>query len=128
MSTTLLYQCSGAIEELQRVIQCVQTPAAAIRLWERGLRPSQRHKLGGDLRTAFQDGGTIGIWTKLYRVSPQRALVEVASALGFVDRLTGDWLSRELDLPGGLPTDLGLVPSWCKDRRELRLYGRVVRR
>ena len=121
--------CSDAIGELQLMYQRVQTTAAAMRLWDRVLTSLQHQQLGGDLVTAYKDsGGTIGIWAKLRRIPPARALVEVAHVLGFVDTFTGGRMLRELNLPGDLPTDPGLVPVWRKDRSELLLGGQVVRR
>jgi len=122
--------CSDALSELQHLYQCVQIPVAAELLWDRGLTAAQREQLGGDFTTAFAGGGTIGMWAKLRQIPAERALVEVASALGFVDYFNANWLLRELSLPGTLSADVGLVPVWRKDRGrgELLLGGQVVRR
>ena len=121
--------CSDALLELRQLYLRVQTPAAALRLWERGLTSVQQQQLGGDLNRAYMDSGrTIGMWARLRRNPPERALVEVAHALGFINNFTGNWLLRECGLSGALGMDLGLVPQWCKDRGVLLLGGQVARR
>jgi len=103
MNTSAATLSPRALEELQEHYLRVKAAGSAVRLWERVLTPQDRNRLGGDLPTAFQDGGTVGMWMKLRGVSGNRALVEVAKKLNFLDEGTSEWLLREL---GELSEDL----------------------
>jgi hypothetical protein len=74
----------------------IQAAVSAARLWEEVLTESQRQLLGGDLPSLWCRLGTAGIWKKLHGVSSERAVVDVAAELGFLDAPTARWLLREL--------------------------------
>ncbi len=85
-----------ALEELQNAYLRVEPPVCARRLWERVLTPAERERLGGDLAQAFSKFGTVGMWKKLRGVSGERALIDVAKRLNFLDENTEQWLLREI--------------------------------
>jgi hypothetical protein len=74
----------------------IQPAVSAARLWEEVLTASERWHLGGDLPALWCQLGTAGMWRKLRGVSWERAVVEVASQLGFLGPSTARWLLREL--------------------------------
>ena len=83
-------------EELQANYNRILAAVSAARLWERVLTEAERRHLGGDLETAWRDGGTAGMWMRLYGVSLPRAIVDVAFELDLMDKGTRGWLLREL--------------------------------
>lgn len=98
MSTSNIHQPSKrALEELQTASLRISPVASAERLWERHLLPSDRERLGGDLAKAYCDNqGTAGMWMRLRGASLQRAVIEVAKILGFLDEENRTWLIREI--------------------------------
>jgi hypothetical protein len=74
----------------------IQPPVSAARLWNQVLSEAERQCLGRDLPSLWCERGTAGIWQKLRGVSLERAVVDVAAALGFLDPSTTRWLLREL--------------------------------
>jgi hypothetical protein len=69
---------------------------SALRLWNRVLTERERQQLGGDLEALYRKHGAAGIWVKLHGVSYERAVVDVAFELNFIDGQTRRWLLREL--------------------------------
>src|SRR5262249_31367674 len=82
--------------ELQTNALRIQAAISAARLWERVLTEGERQRLGGALEEAWRRYGTAGMWMRLRGVSAERAVVEVAHGLGFLDDATCRWLLREL--------------------------------
>jgi hypothetical protein len=72
----------------------VQAATCAARLWDRHLSCGQRRQLGNDIKSAYRDGGTVGIWMRLHGVGVTRAVIDLAKMLNFVDDATQCWLLR----------------------------------
>lgn len=118
---------SKVIQELQTQQGRICAAASARRLWDRVLSPEERERLGGDLQQCYSRLGTVGMWTELRGVSPERAVVDVARELGFLDEPTAKWLLRETGEQAPSSRS-GEVPSWDPERGELRLGNRIIRR
>lgn len=102
----------------------VQSNAAAIAIWERHLAADDRKALGDDLYQAWKaHGRTAGIWAAVRGGSKERAIVEVAYALDWLDSQT---YRQFLDALGGGPGE-GRRPRWIARTGELWFDGEVVR-
>jgi hypothetical protein len=74
----------------------IRPAVSPARLWEQVLTEPERQRLGGDLPSLWRERGTAGIWQKLRGGSWERAVVDVALALGLLDATSARWLLREL--------------------------------
>jgi hypothetical protein len=83
-------------EELRINFLRVRAPGRAIDLWDRIFTADDRRRLGGNLQSVFDEYGTAGMWAKLRGTSDERAIVDVALELGFIDDRKHRWLLREL--------------------------------
>lgn len=102
----------------------VQSNAAAIAVWERHFTAADRKTLGDDLYQAWKHHGrTAGMWAAARGGSKERAIVEIAYALDWVDSET---YRRLLDVLGGGPGE-GRRPRWIAGSGELWFDGEVVR-
>jgi hypothetical protein len=84
------------VDVLQSNALRIQAAVSAARLWDEVFTESERRRLGNDLESLWRQLGTAGIWRKLRGVSLERAVVDVARELGFLDVPTTRWLLREL--------------------------------
>lgn len=75
------------MRELQWNLLRIRAPVSAQLLWD-SLTPSDRVALGDDLWQAYSQGGTVGMWKRLYGVSDVRAIIDVARELNLIDVLT----------------------------------------
>lgn len=117
-----------AMAELQTQAGRVQGAMAARRLWQVVLSEGERERLGNTLEECYERlGGTLGMWMKLQDVSKERAVIDLARALGFLDEPTCSWLLREMSEYTDAPASADR-PSWDPSSRELRWQGRVIRR
>ena len=66
------------------------------------------------------------MWMELRGVSAERAVIEVARELGFLNEQTAKWLLKEVgeELPMPFGPDR---PSWHPESGELRLGANVIR-
>lgn len=97
VATTAIQPISCRVrEELQINSLRIKAAVSAARLWERVLTERDHQQLGGDLEKAWREHGTAGMWAKLRGVSVERAVVDVARELNFLDDQTRRWLLREL--------------------------------
>ncbi len=72
--------------------------ASGSKLWDDVLTDADRTALGGDLLAAHGRYGTIGMWARVRGITNRnRALVEVAYELGFLDELGRKRLISELN-------------------------------
>lgn len=117
-----------ARDELEKAYGRVQNLTAAKRLWDRVFRHDDRRKCGGNLAKAWTPvtGLTVGLYCTARGTTADRALVEVAHALGFLDdRL----LAELLDVLGEEPAERDPEkPHWDRRAGELRFRDVVVRR
>lgn len=114
-------------QELQTQSLRIKPPVAATRLWERVLTERERQQLGGSLDACYPRLGTAGMWMRIRGVSLERAVIEVARELGFLDQPTATWLLREVgeELPRSPSASL---PAWDRKSGTLRLGKRIIRR
>lgn len=82
------------VQELQTQSLRIKPPVAAARLWGRVLTERERRQLGGSLEECYARLGTAGMWMQIRGVSLERAVIEVARELGFLDQPTAIWLLR----------------------------------
>ncbi len=115
-------------EELEKAYRRVQNLTAAQRLWDRVFTEKDRRKCGGTLARAWtpETALTVGMYCTARGTTADRALVEVAHALGFLnDRLRADLLDALGEEPAERDPE---KPHWDKQARELRFRGVVVRK
>jgi len=120
------------MDELRTHLLQVHSRISANRLWAE-MTDGERDSLGGNLLRAYNQGGTIGMWMRLRRVSQPRAIIELAYRLGFIskqrrDRLVCDIHENPSDVEEAVKQaiksgDLVLV----EDDRTVFWKGRKVR-
>jgi hypothetical protein len=105
----------------------IKAAVSAERLWTRLLTEEDRNRLGGNLEECYSKRGTAGMWMELRGVSAERAVIEVARELSFLDEPTAKWLLREIgeEMPSPLVTE---HPLWQRESGKLRWGGHVIRR
>ncbi len=81
--------------ELSRVGAVVESEHQAFDLWQQ-LTPEERSYLGDDFLKAYGKYGTVGMWRRLHAVSCNRAVIEIAMALGLIRDGQAKRLLREL--------------------------------
>jgi len=111
------------LEALQTAYGRIEPLTAAERLWHRVFTDEDRLQLGGDLTECYPRLGTVGMWVHVRHVSPERAVVEVARALNFLDEATAEWLLREI---GDQPPQIER-PFWNRANGELLWGDQVIR-
>ncbi len=126
--TTFGREISAEVAE-QLITQTLRIKAAvsADHLWKRILTAAERKQLGGNLEKCWRKLGTAGMWRKLRGGSAERAVIEVALELGFLDDRTAKWLLREIG-EETLPPPVVAHPVWHAERGELRWGDQVIRR
>jgi len=111
-------------QKLDELEPRVQSNPAALAIWERHLTAADRKTLGDDLYQAWkQYGRTAGMWAAARGGAKERAIVEVAYALDWLDTKTYRQL---LDALGGGPGE-GRRPRWNADTGELWFDGELIR-
>jgi hypothetical protein len=111
-------------QKLDELEPRVQSNPAAIVIWERHLTAADRKKLGDDIYQAWKHHGrTAGMWAAARGGAKERAIVEVAYALDWLDTKTYRQL---LDAVGGGPGE-GRRPRWNADTGELWFDGELIR-
>ena len=81
------------VEDWETACLRVQSLPTAQRLWDRVLTVEERHRLGGNLTSAYKScGGTAGMWMRLRGVSFARAVVEVATQCEHLTSASGNYL------------------------------------
>lgn len=114
----------AVVDALQTAYTRVKPLVSARRLWDRVLSEDDKLQLGWDLQACYERLGTVSMWMETRHVSFTRAVVEVASQLGFLDEPTYRWLLHEI---GDEPPQPGR-PFWDMSTGELRLGKKVIRR
>lgn len=84
-----------AIEKLQEAALRIRTPTTAYDLWAEVFSESQRQNLGGDFDTAYANGGSIGMWSRVYGCTKVRAVIEIASLFNLLTPHYREWLLAE---------------------------------
>jgi len=113
-------------QELQEHWLRISPVVSAQRLWNRTLTEEDRRRLGGNFEESYTRLRTVGMWRQLRGVSLERAVIEVAREIGFLDDRTANWLLREIGEEEPAPV-IPRQPVWDPARGELRLGGQVVR-
>lgn len=121
-----------AREELKTQISRVRPFASAELMWEQMFTDADRKKQGGDLEAAWKKLGTAGMWAKVRRTSPERAVLDVALGIGHMDQAKYEWLLREMGMRRSSPkpkrTGKPPVPEWNKHNGELHFRGQLIRK
>ncbi|HBN77158.1 MAG TPA: hypothetical protein DD473_15350, partial [Planctomycetaceae bacterium] len=77
----------------------VKSFEAARQMWTTLLTDSERESLGGTdeaLDSLYRELSTAGIWARLWKISPQRAVVELAYQLEYLSETKARWLLKEM--------------------------------
>jgi hypothetical protein len=117
-----------ARSELEKAYHRVQNLTAARQLWDRVFTEKDRRKCGGTLARAWtpETALTVGMYCTARGTTADRALVEVAHALGFLnERLRADLLDALGEEPAERDPE---KPHWDRRAGELRFRSVVVRR
>jgi hypothetical protein len=110
------------IDELEKQ---VQRNAVAIVIWENHFSPAERKELGNDIYLAWkQKGRTAGMWAAVREVSRERAIIDIAYALDWLDTKTRTQLLKAI----GDDATAGGKPRWIARTCELWFEGEIVRR
>ncbi len=84
-----------AIEKLQETALRIRTPKTAYDLWIEVFSENQRQRLGGDVDTAYANGGSIKMWSRVYGCTEVRAVIEIAYLFNFLTPHHRKWLLAE---------------------------------
>jgi hypothetical protein len=82
--------------ELKTLSHHIALQVSAEQSWTPVLTETDRKLLGGSLEECWCRLGTAGMWMELRGVSRDRAVIEVALELRFIDERTDKWLLREI--------------------------------
>ena len=99
----------------------------ADRLWNKVFLESEREQLGGNLHECYSRLGTVGMLGEVKAFSHLRALLEVGRAVGALGDVDFRWLMREIGESEDAAECRGSL-CWDRQRRELRLGAKVIRR
>lgn len=103
----------------------VQGSVTAIAVWEKHLSPAERKTLGDDAYRAWKHNGhTAGMWAAVHGVSKDRAIVDIAYALDWLDTKSCKALLTAL----GERSNAADTPRWLSSTGELWFQGEVIRR
>ena len=103
----------------------VQSNVAAVAIWAHHFTPADRKALGDDAYQAWKNHGrTAGMWAAARGVTRDRAIVDVAYALDWLDTKTCKALLSAL----GEGENAAATPRWLARTGELWFEGHVVRR
>lgn len=110
------------LDELEKKLQ---SNVVAMMVWENHFTPAERKQLGDDPYLAWKrNGRTSGMWAAVRGVSKDRALIDIAHALDWLDTKTCKALLTAL----GEGANAAGTPRWLARTGELWFEGRVVRR
>ncbi len=96
VATSRYDRAAEVLEALRDLLLKVQPTFSARRMWTDILTQEERDQLGNDLRVAYADGKTVGIWMRLHHVSQRRAIIEVARQMDFLTDRAADRLIRDI--------------------------------
>jgi hypothetical protein len=116
-------------QEYQELLQSIESHARkvewAMTVWNRYFTEAERKELGGDPYEAWKrNGGTVGMWAVVREVSRDRAAVDIAYALDWVDTRTCGKLLEAI----GEKQASAITPRWIKRSGELWYDGEVIRK
>lgn len=112
-------------KKLNELAVRIQGPIVATTVWVSLFTDTERQTLGGDEYEAWKDhGGTAGMWSAVRGVSINRAIIDIAYELDWLDTPTRTSLLKALneDAPPAI------VPRWVKATGELWFGNAVIRR
>jgi len=113
-------------QELLRQIEArAQQPANAMRVWNDHFSRAERKELGDEPFLAWKhSGGTAGMWAIAKEVSRERAIVDIAYALDWLETAKCEWLLEVI----GEQASTVIKPQWNNTTGELWFDGDLVRK
>ena len=122
-------------EKLTEAFHRIQNQLGGRKLWHERFTDTDRSKFAEPWPQVWgSNQGTIGMWCKARGTSWNRAIVEVAHALGFLDGPTRDALTAVLPAEDAsdsaeqpTPNASRVLPIWKKANGELLYRGNVIR-
>ena len=114
-------------DELATQALRIKPRVSAEHLWTRVLTEEDRLRLGGDFENCYPRLGTAGMWMELRGVSEERAVIEVARKLRFLDEESANQLLREIGEEAPAPP-VPEHPVWHPEKGELCWGDQVIRR
>ena len=129
MSVPTKVRRSDLPQEYQDLLQAVESRARkvewAMTVWNNHLTAAERKELGGDPFEAWKhNGGTAGMWAIVREVSRDRAVVDIAYALDWLDTPTCEKLLEAI----GEKQASVITPRWIKRSGELWYEGELIRK
>lgn len=123
------------VARLTEAFHRIQNMTAGSRLWHERFTEADRARFDQPWPDVWKiNQGTIGLWCRARGTSWNRAIAEVAHALGFLDQLSRDALvaalpteERPADGLAATRARREVRPSWNKQLGELRYRGHVIR-
>ena len=124
-----------ATEKLTEAYHRIQNQLGGRKLWYERFTDADRSKFTDPWPKVWANNqGTIGMWCKARGASWNRAIVQAAHALGFLDVATGDALIAVLPAEDGnasaahpTPAINSVLPIWKKTTGELLYRGKLIR-
>ena len=124
-----------ATEKLTEAFHRIQNQLCGRKLWHERFSDTDRSKFAEPWPQVWESNqGTIGMWCKARGTSWNRAIAEVAHALGFLDGPTRDALLAVLPAEDAnntveqpKPNATSVLPVWKKAAGELLYLSNVIR-
>lgn len=96
-----------------------------MQVWIHHFSAAERKELGDEPFLAWKhNGGTAGMWAKAKEVSRERALVDIAYALDWLETAKCEWLLEVI----GEKASTVIKPQWNNTTGELWFDGELVRK
>jgi len=133
MNATMAKKSGGRRSDLQPKLKKtidelavkIRGPAVATAVWDGLFTDAERQMLGGDVYQAWKHhGGTAGMWSTVRGVSINRAIIDIAYELDWLDTPTRKSLIKALNEDG----PPAIVPRWLKASGELWFGNAIIRR
>jgi len=112
----------------------VKSFEAARQMWTTLLTDSERESLGGTdeaLDSLYRELSTAGIWARLWKISPQRAVVELAYQLEYLSETKARWLLKEMGEESAtlvMATVSRAKPKWDPETGKLYYRDQIIRK
>lgn len=112
----------------------VKSFEAAREMWTSLLTDSERKSLGGTdeaLDSLYRELSTAGIWARLWKISTQRAVVELAYQLEYLSETKAHWLLKEMGEESAtlvMATVSRAKPKWDPETGKLYYRDQIIRK
>lgn len=107
----------------------VRGQSAYSRFWLRALTAAERIKLGDDMELSWgRQPCSINLLCKLREWTAERAIVEIAHKIGFMDVAEYEWLLEVIGDSSATGSVSKSIPTWNRKNGRLELEGTLCRK